>query len=78
MKLEFEHIKFDFVRIEGEGKIKGKRIYYCKNISSGAVLGKVRFWNGFKQYCFSPDSRNTCYSSSDMMDIIFFLEQLNK
>ncbi len=51
--------------------------YECKTNKDNNVLGFVKFYSAWRQYCFFPTSQ-AVYSSGCLKDIGSFLEDLNK
>ncbi len=49
----------------------------CKNIRSGTMLGVVKWYGSWRQYCYFPTVQ-AVYSAGCLKDIADFLEQLNK
>lgn len=51
-------------------------IYDCHNSHSGAVLGTVRWYGPWRQYCFMDDGRDCVFNRTCLADVQHFLQQL--
>jgi len=51
-------------------------IWYCLNNKSNSILGTIKWYGTWKQYCFLPDL--AIFNKGCLLDIIDFLNQLNK
>ncbi len=70
--LEYEYIEFG--EIPSEGKTKK---FICTNKKSDDILGKVRWYPSWRQYCFFP-AENIVFSKGCLNDITDFLEKIKK
>jgi hypothetical protein len=52
------------------------KTFDCINNKSGAILGNIKWYSNWRQYCFFS-SDNTIFNSSCLEDISYFLKQLN-
>ncbi len=69
-KFKFIH----FVEIEQKPKTK---VYSCRNNRSGDELGVVKWYPGWRQYCFFPDElASLVFNAGCLADIITFMKQL--
>jgi hypothetical protein len=70
MKTDYQHIRFV------EQVCKGKtKIFSCRNKRSGEELGIVKWYPGWRQYCYFP-SVQAVYSSGCLIDIANFINVL--
>lgn len=61
-----------------EEKAKTK-VFDCKNIKSGLLLGRVGWFNTWRQYCFSPvPNEHTIFNKECLDNISEFLNNLNQ
>lgn len=74
MKTEFEYLIFKQVYAEG-GKEKKTSKWHCQNKRSGVVLGEIRWYGAWRQYCYFPTVQ-AVYSKGCLADIIDFIKQL--
>lgn len=72
MKTEYKHLIFDLISVDHE---KRKVVYLCSN-RSNEELGKVEWYEPWKQYCYF-DACNAVYSQSCLKDIAHFISQLD-
>ncbi len=49
-------------------------VWECVSNSSGAVLGTVRWYGAWRQYCFFPEA-NTIFNKTCMENIIEFVNE---
>ena len=70
MKLQFQFI--NFVEVEQKPKTK---VWSCRNNRSGDELGVVKWFPGWRQYCYFP-SCQAVYSKGCLDDIAEFMGQL--
>jgi hypothetical protein len=73
MNTEYNYLSFDFT----EKQPKKTSSWNCRNKRTKDVLGVVKWYSAWRQYCFFP----TCpavYNNSCLSDISDFLTQLNK
>jgi len=57
MELKYEYVHF--VQIENPGR--KTELWECRNNRSGDVLGIVKWYGAWRQYCFFPN-RNTIFN----------------
>jgi len=67
MTTEYKYIHFQFIE-----KNPKTEVWYCRNKKSDALLGVVRWYGSWRQYCFFPVS-GTVYSSGCLEDIADFI-----
>ncbi len=71
-KISFEHIHFE----KTEDKPKTS-VWECRNNKSGDLLGHVKYWPSWRQYCFLTSSEyGIILSVGCMADIQKFIERL--
>ncbi|MCE5227911.1 MAG: hypothetical protein LLG05_18885 [Porphyromonadaceae bacterium] len=71
MKLEYQYLSFIEV-----SNPKGKtRIFECRNKNSQTVLGMVKWYGAWRQYCYSPTVQ-AVYSAGCLDDMSDFIKQL--
>ena len=73
MKTKYEFIHFDLI----EKKAKTFVIGCYNNSRSGELLGRVKWYPFWRQYCFFPTTK-AVYSASCLDDISHFIKQLKK
>lgn len=71
MKTCFEYIHFTQV----ECPTRKTGVWNCLNTKSLDLLGQVKWYSGWRRYCFYP-SPNTVYSSGCLNDIVNFIDSL--
>lgn len=71
MKTEYEYISFNEVDNPG----KKTSVWCCLNKRSETVLGYIRWYSAWRQYCYFP-ALATLYSQGCLKDIIDFINQL--
>lgn len=69
-KKKYKYISFDFVRDSDSGKTSS---WVCQNIKSGAVLGGVKWYPAWRQYCFFALD-DTVFNKSCLEDINNFID----
>jgi len=74
MKTEYEYIRFVLIP---EREIKKTKLYHVYNNKGGPPIGLIKWYGSWRQYCFFPATQ-TIYSKGCLLDIINFIEQLNK
>jgi len=52
-------------------------VWECKNAYSGTVLGIVKWYSGWRQYCYCP-TVHTVYGPGYLKDITDFMGQLKE
>lgn len=70
IKTQYQYI--EFVELIATGKT---RKYCCKNRSSGGILGEVKWYGAWRQYCYFPTAQ-AVYSTGCLKDICDFIEHL--
>jgi hypothetical protein len=65
-----------FVEFNLVGLKPKTEIYGVRNIKSQAILGYVKWYSSWRQYCFLPEP-NTIFSVGCMEDIRDFTRDLN-
>ena len=66
----YQYIYFEEVRSN-----RKTYVFACKNRKSKEVLGVVKWFSGWRQYCFEPVP-GTVFSSGCLVDIEDFVRQL--
>ena len=72
MKTKYKYICFR--KFEEKPKTS---VWHCRNLRSDALLGVVKWYGPWRQYCFIPES-GTIFSISCHDDIDDFIRQLAK
>lgn len=80
-RLVTQYLYINFEKIADKPKTS---VWACKNNTSGAVLGIVKWYPRWRQYCFFPEwsrdelewERTVIFSAGCMRDIIDFIGQL--
>ena len=72
MKTEYQYIKF-----ECYDSTKKTTKWYIKNIHSDSILGKIKWFSAWRQYCFFTNS-GCIFNDGCMRDILDFIAQLEK
>ena len=71
LKTEYKYIRFeDYSR-----KDQRTKRFMCMNNNHGTWLGEVKWYPGWRQYCFVPAS-DTIFNKGCMEDICHFIQQL--
>lgn len=70
MKTQYRYIKFQLT----ERKAK-TAVYSCCNNNSGHELGIIKWYPGWRQYCYFPTAQ-AVYSTGCLEDIAKFINQL--
>jgi len=70
VKTEYRYLKFEEKPSTGKTKI-----YLVKAVRDGAVLGHIKWYNTWRQYCFFPVMQ-TLYNKSCLEDVVHFIDQL--
>ncbi len=68
--IEKKYIEFNLI----EEKPKTS-VYSVNNLSSGIILGTIKWYPAWRQYCFFPKG-NTVYSMGCINDIESFIQNL--
>ena len=69
--------RYEFIRFEEVEKKPKTSVYHCLRNSSGDVLGEVKWYGPWRQYCFYP-AFSTVFNSGCLDGIVDFLRQLKK
>lgn len=69
MKMKYQYIYFDLV----EELPKTKR-WWCRNNKTKSILGVVKWYSGWRQYCFFPEY-GCVFNESCLDDISHFLNE---
>lgn len=72
MKTEYKHIYF--VKVADKPKTS---VWYCRSEISNDLLGIVKWYSPWRQYCFYPEP-NTIFNPSCHKDIDDFMRQLEE
>jgi hypothetical protein len=72
MQTKYKHIAFYLDHVDHDIR---KAVYLCAN-HSGEDLGRVEWYEPWKQYCYF-NTFGVIYSQSCLQDIAHFLSQLN-
>ena len=78
-KIRAMKTKYKYIYFENKSSIYRKRktqIWWCRNNRSRSVLGIVKWYSQWRQYCFFPDP-HTVFNTICCEDIINFIKQLN-
>lgn len=70
MKRDYEYIKLREVATK-----KKTREFACRNIKSNDLLGIVKWYSGWRRYCYFPTCK-AVYSAGCLKDITDFIKQL--
>lgn len=74
---ELEYLKF-VEMIEPASKRKTK-VWFVEAQSSGEILGEIRWYAPWRQYCFYPSNyKTTIWSTDCMIDICLFIAQAER
>ena len=67
-----KYIEFNLVRLN-----KKTKVYCVRNIKSQMILGFIKWYGAWRQYCFEPIiSDIAIFSSGCLIDISNFIKQL--
>jgi hypothetical protein len=70
--------KYEYLVFEKAGQQPPKTSAWdCKNAKSGTVLGMVKWYGPWRQYCYFPTAQ-AVYSAGCLNDITQFMGQLKK
>lgn len=69
-RYKYKYISFE--RLQSKGKTS---VWGCKSNSSGDILGLVKWYGAWRQYCFFP-SPVTVFNTACLTDIQDFIKQL--
>ena len=74
-----KYITFNIVELKTKTKVYGvfTSLRSLSNKSKGNVLGIIKWYSLWRQYCFFPDA-NTIYSQDCLRDIVNFIKKLMK
>lgn len=73
MLVEYEYIYFLKDVVRGEGKKTS--VWDCHNKRSDYVLGVVKWYGPWRQYCFFPQAE-TIFNVGCMQDVCEFIDKL--
>ena len=73
MQTKYKYINFQFVP---GGMNRKTAVYDCHNNHSGGVLGVVRWYAPWRQYCFYTMGFDSIFNATCLADIQHFLKQL--
>jgi len=74
MKTKYKYIYF--VDCSFLFKKRKTKIWLCKNNHSDSILGEIRWYSRWRQYCIFFESE-AVFNSTCLLDITDFLKQLN-
>jgi len=72
MKTEYKYIQFDLVE---QDETKKTQAYTVRNISLQIILGYIKRYGAWRQYCFFP-MIGTIYGEGCLKDVADFVKQL--
>ena len=75
MKTVFKWIKFELVENTNSYLPRKTKIYKILTRSSNNILGIIKWYTGWRKYCFYPEA-TTVFSVDCIKDIIAFIENL--
>jgi hypothetical protein len=75
MKTVMKYIRFEKVETS---EIRKTEIWLIKNNKSGDILARIQWNNHWRQYCMFTYSMPCVFSSGCLLDIVTFLEAINK
>lgn len=67
--------KYKYIHFECYGESVKTSHWFCKNNKSNGILGIVKWYGPWRQYCFFP-SGDTVFNIGCMTDIGDFINQL--
>jgi hypothetical protein len=67
MKCNFDYIHFEFREYSKSGKTK---VFACLNNRNKNILGWIRWFPRWRQYCFFPEHEIDVLFSSGCLDVI--------
>ena len=70
------HLDKKFIEFNLVEQKKKTSIYAVRNIKSQSIIGWVKWYPNWRQYCFFPELE-TIYSDGCLKDIIDFIRELN-
>lgn len=74
MKTEYKYIKFKLFECKPLTDV-----YHCLNNNTDNKIGEVKWYVGWRRYCFFPKGYHSVIFSGDcLIDIADFLKQINK
>jgi hypothetical protein len=73
MKTQYEYLVF----VNVPDSIMKTSVWNCNNRKSGETLGVVKWYSGWRQYCYFPCVQ-AIYSEGCLKDIIDFINQLKE
>lgn len=72
LKTKYKYVFFNWI----EDKPKTS-VWQCRNQTTGGLLGIVKWYNPWRQYCFYPES-DCVFNMNCLEDINDFIGQLSK
>ena len=73
MNKERQYIRFDLVKRKSK-----TNVYSVININHNYRLGEIKWYSGWRRYCFHTEDEEIILSSGCMNQIIEFIERLKK
>lgn len=70
---DYEYIVFEMT---AQSKSKKTEVWNCRNRQSGVVLGVVKWYTGWRGYCYFPIAEDAIYSAGCLVDISDFIARL--
>jgi hypothetical protein len=70
-KISYKYIYFILIQ-----KKPKTDIWSCYNAKNDWLLGQIKWYSGWRQYCYFPE--NALFSRSCLLDIADFLKKINK
>ena len=67
-----KHIKFNLIKRKSK-----TNVYAVRNKKSGVLLGEIKWYGSFRQYCFFP-ANDTVFDRRCMNDINNYINKLMK
>jgi hypothetical protein len=73
MQTRYQYIYFE--RVEAA---KGRKtlLFECRNNNSDFILGEVKWYGPWRQYCFFPEGSVTVFNRTCLADVQNFLQEL--
>jgi hypothetical protein len=69
--------KYEYLTFEKTAQPGKTTVWDCKNSRSGTVLGIVKWYSPWRQYCYFPTVQ-AVYSTGCLNDITHFIGQLKE
>lgn len=77
-KTKYKYIFFEQSSLDVESKESTVPAWTCRNIKSNEILGYAYYYHVWKQWVFTQADSSIVFSESCLLDIVNFLQQLNK